>query len=107
MVKVSASYNAWNVSALFDNMEGARRAIDACQNDGVEAGTISLSGEGAGPTPLQATMVHDVSGRLRVPSDSHPGTAVPLFVRLRASEIVCRGGDRSCAHAIVVPVGGI
>ncbi len=28
-------------------MEGARRAIDALQNDGVEAGSISLSGEGA------------------------------------------------------------
>ena len=47
MVKVRGSYNAWHVSALFANMEGARRAIDALQNDGVEAGTISLSGEGA------------------------------------------------------------
>ena len=47
MVKVSGSYNAWNVSALFANMEGARRGIDALQNDGVEASTISLSGEGA------------------------------------------------------------
>jgi hypothetical protein len=47
MVKVSGSYSPWNVSALYPNMEGARRAIDALQNDGVEANSISLSGEGA------------------------------------------------------------
>ena len=47
MVKVSDSYNPWKVSALFAGMEGARRAIEALQNDGIEANTISLSGEGA------------------------------------------------------------
>jgi hypothetical protein len=46
-VKVSGSYSAWKVSALFAGMEGARRAIDALQNDGVEASVIMLSGEGA------------------------------------------------------------
>ncbi len=47
MVKVSNSYSVWNVSALYLDMEGARRAIDALQNDGVEAANITLSGEGA------------------------------------------------------------
>jgi hypothetical protein len=46
-VKASDSYNAWRISALFTGMDGARRAIDALQNGGVEASTITLSGEGA------------------------------------------------------------
>jgi hypothetical protein len=47
MVKVSGTYNAWNVSALYPDMERARRAIEALQNDGIEVGRITLSGEGA------------------------------------------------------------
>lgn len=47
MVKVSNAYSAWNVSALYADMESARRAIDALQNNGVEANSITLSGEGA------------------------------------------------------------
>lgn len=35
------------MTALYGDMDGARRGIEALQNDGVEAGTISLSGEGA------------------------------------------------------------
>ena len=47
MVTVSNSYSAWNISALYADMQGARRAIDALQNDGVEANSIALTGEGA------------------------------------------------------------
>lgn len=46
-MKVSHNHDACKVRGLFADMEAARRAIDALQNDGAEASSISLSGEGA------------------------------------------------------------
>ncbi len=46
-MKVSDNHDACKVRGLFADMEAARRAIDALQNDGIEASNISLSGEGA------------------------------------------------------------
>lgn len=46
-MNVSDNHDACKVRGLFADMEAARRAIDALQNDGAEASSISLSGEGA------------------------------------------------------------
>ena len=98
MEKVSGSYNVWNVSALFANMEGARRAIDALQH-ARRAGAQIESGAQDEPRGLAIghTTCRDGSRRRDVRTGA---LACWSAVHTRTSRVTTTHGRGRLGHAL-------